>query len=361
VKDLDLPPIPVARPHMPRAKDLIPYLERLDETYRYSNFGPLVTELEMRLIEYLDDDGLSLSTCNSATTGIQGLIETSAEGTGGAWTLPSWTFSATTAAVIGSRSVPNFTDVNEHDMWLSNHDDSKNLIAVAPFGDSPVTGFAIPSKSIIIDAAASFDSLTKIKWPSGFDWAVVVSLHATKTLGAGEGGFVFSRNSQWIKSFREWTNFGFDAFRVSGSLGSNSKMSEYHAAVALASLDMWPETKESLLELAQIEKGISESFGRKTGRATVNGWASPYWILECNSSDELRSVMDALSREKIEFRKWWADGCHKMPAYDKVKTVGNLQVTDSLASRTIGLPHFVGLQKSSLERISRVLEIALLD
>lgn len=361
MKDLNPQPIPVARPNMPRANDLIPYLERLDETHRYSNFGPLVTELEMRLIEYLNDDGLSLSTCNSATTGIQGLIETSAEGTGGTWTLPSWTFSATTAAVIGSRSVPYFADVNEHDMWMSNLDSSQNSISVAPFGDSPVTGFSIPSKLMIIDAAASFDSLMNIDWPSGSDWAVVVSLHATKTLGAGEGGFVFSRNSQWIKSFREWTNFGFDSFRVSGSVGTNSKMSEYHAAVALASLDMWQETRNSLQELAQIEKRISESLGRKTGRATVNGWASPYWILECNSSEELQSVMDELSREKIEFRKWWADGCHKMPAYEKVKTLGNLQVTESLSSRTIGLPHFVGLQKSSLERISRVLEISLLD
>ena len=38
------------------------------------------------------------------------------------------------------------------------------------------------------------------------------------------------------------SNFGFTSRREAMSVGTNAKMSEYHAAVGLASLDVWDET-----------------------------------------------------------------------------------------------------------------------
>ena len=39
----------VARPRLPPAEAIFPYLQRIDEARWYSNFGPLLTELEDRL------------------------------------------------------------------------------------------------------------------------------------------------------------------------------------------------------------------------------------------------------------------------------------------------------------------------
>lgn len=38
--------LPVARPHMPAADAILPYLERIDASRQYSNFCPLVRQLK---------------------------------------------------------------------------------------------------------------------------------------------------------------------------------------------------------------------------------------------------------------------------------------------------------------------------
>ena len=68
------------------------------------------------------------------------------------------------------------------------------------------------------------------------------SLHATKTMGMGEGGFAVSGDADWIERVRCLSNFGIDPgdFKVHQA-GSNAKLSEYHAAVGIAALARWPE------------------------------------------------------------------------------------------------------------------------
>ena len=46
-----LPPLPVARPLLPPAEAILPYMRRIDVARWYSNFGPLLTDFEGRLAE----------------------------------------------------------------------------------------------------------------------------------------------------------------------------------------------------------------------------------------------------------------------------------------------------------------------
>jgi SAM-dependent methyltransferase len=86
------------------------------------------------------------------------------------------------------------------------------VMTVAPFG-RPVDGIAWDryrartGRPVVIDAAAGFDSLVPCETPS------VVSLHATKVIGVGEGGFVASTDEALIKGIRARSNFGFSASR----------------------------------------------------------------------------------------------------------------------------------------------------
>ena len=41
---------------MPRARDIAPYLDRIDQSGWYSNFGPLVSEFEARLEARLEHE-----------------------------------------------------------------------------------------------------------------------------------------------------------------------------------------------------------------------------------------------------------------------------------------------------------------
>jgi dTDP-4-amino-4,6-dideoxygalactose transaminase len=74
------------------------------------------------------------------------------------------------------------------------------------------------------------------------------SLHATKPFGIGEGGLLVGRDSDLIRKGRQYSNFGL-IDRISCDEGTNAKMSEYHAAVALAQLDRWSEVKRKRRDL----------------------------------------------------------------------------------------------------------------
>src|SRR5207248_1956374 len=78
---------------------------------------------------------------------------------------------------------------------------------------------------VVIDAAAGFDRLE----PSGVPG--VVSLHAAKLLGVGEGGFVISKSSELIDSIRHRVNHGFGGTREAKVEAVNARLSEYSAAI----------------------------------------------------------------------------------------------------------------------------------
>ena len=45
-----MPQIPIARPKLPAAERIVPYLKEIDATRYYSNFGPLVSSFEDRIV-----------------------------------------------------------------------------------------------------------------------------------------------------------------------------------------------------------------------------------------------------------------------------------------------------------------------
>ena len=98
---------------------------------------------------------------------------------------------------------------------------------------------------VIMDAAAGFDTAVLSPIPT------IVSLHATKALGCGEGGFVMSTDKELISRITGRSNFGFMSRREAMSVGTNAKMSEYHAAVGLSALDEWPKTRATLMKIAK--------------------------------------------------------------------------------------------------------------
>lgn len=235
------------KPKLPSSEKLLPYLKRIDGSRMYSNFGPLNAEYQERLGEMF---GSPCITGSSATSLITATLMAYDLPRGSLVAMPSWTFSATAAAVVNAGMVPYFVDVDEYGVF----DCAENLsgkvsavIVVAPFGR-----FAENWKHkwmdkipIIVDAAAGFDSYSKYgvgKTP------VIISTHSTKAFGTGEGGFLCCIDTNLLERVRRITNFGLTPDRRIEYNGLNAKFSEYHAAVGLASLDGWPEKRRLLLE-----------------------------------------------------------------------------------------------------------------
>jgi dTDP-4-amino-4,6-dideoxygalactose transaminase len=347
--------VPIFQPVLPIAEKILPYLESIDQSGWYSNFGPLSRSLESRLAERIGLGPENIVTLVNATLALEGAISTATHS--GTWSCPSWTFAASAHAIRGANMNLEFLDVN--DDWrmdpLGTKSESGNFLDVLPFGDAiDLSRFSTPPNTLLIDAAGSFDSIYGLNLPENFPIGIVLSFHPTKALAGGEGALFVSNDPKWVTRVRNWANFGFDENRSALTVGTNAKMSEYACAVTLASLDEWDSVRREWIELRNWALEVSEKSNLKVHPAMSRGFVSPYWIVQ-SDEERIRHLKILLESNDIESRSWWGSGCHKMQAFSEY-SCGAFPNTERLAITTIGLPFYRNIsefQKDSLEKVLR--------
>lgn len=343
--------IRVMQPKLPTVSDFGPYFAKIEESGIYSNRGPLVSELEARLARHFGIASELVVVCANATVAIQGALDVCPRGRSNTWRVPSWTFAATGMAALQSNV--NFEIVDcEMDGLLRTKVDY-NLVQVLTYGGSPDLGL-VSDNPILVDAAASFDSLSNPDFTNPCT-GYVLSLHATKILQAGEGGVFFSNDLDWVNGFRSWINFGFDKERHSVQKGTNAKLSEFAAGIALASLDLWPTNRLEWLKLANLAKRITNECDLEIVGGLSENFATPYWVILFKSAEQKIVTEEAFRLANIETRNWWGKGLNSMPVFEKHLS-GSFTNSDDLASRTLGLPMHLYLAEEDFGRISQVLK-----
>jgi dTDP-4-amino-4,6-dideoxygalactose transaminase len=357
--------LPVARPFLPAAARLLPYLEQIDRTRTYSNYGPLARQLEARLGAHFGLTADHVTTVASATAGLTAALWASGCRAGDLCVMPGWTFVASAHAAIAAGMVPYFIDVTEDDWAITPEQVVGALrgapgrvgavMPVVPFGTpldlSPWDRFSeetgIP---VVIDAAAAFDSLRPGRCPA------VVSLHATKILGIGEGGFVISTDAALVQAILQRANFGFYGSREAKVTAINGKMSEYHAAVGNAALDDWADTRAHYMAIAlDYVREIAPLGDYRLMPGYGQRWVSATCLVRVQEDDA--DAERRLAAHDIDTRRWWGDGCHRHAAFADYPR-GALEMTERLARTVIGLPCYVGLTRSDIARVSRALGAA---
>ena len=364
-----LPPIPLMRPLLPNADAVLPYLRQIDENRWYSNFGPLVDAFEQRLAKCLGVPWKNLVCVTSGTMGLSVALRTRARAPSGYCLMPSWTFTASAGAARAAGLEPYFLDVSS-ETWALDPKVATKAVArieangvpvaaimpVSPFGavtDSEAwSAFeADTGVPVVIDAAAAFDS-TRFGAPVS-----VISLHATKVFGIGEGAVVVSQDEARIAAIRSFANFGFEGTRESRSSGVNAKISEYAAAIGLAALDQWPEKRTALRAvIAAYATGLSGMTGVTPAPGFETGAARSTCDIQL-SNMSATTMMKRLGAEGIETRQWWGQGCHLMPAYAHCFHEP-LPVTRDLGEHVLGLPMSIDLSASEVNRICAAVDSA---
>jgi dTDP-4-amino-4,6-dideoxygalactose transaminase len=354
--------ISIARPRMPRAEALLPYLRRIDANRSYTNFGPLVAELEARLADRLGVDPDCVVTVSNATAGLTLALQSVTDGRSGVCLMPSWTFVATAHSVAAAGFAPFLVDVDEGS-WamtpaialeaVSRIDGPvAAIMPVAPFGAPvDVAGWdrftAVTGIPVVIDAADGHDAV------GAGDTPCVVSLHATKILGAGEGGYVVSRRPELIVAVKQRSNFGFHGARNAEVAAFNAKMSEYHAAVGLAAMDAYAADIGCFRSLAQAYRD------RMVARAEFqNGFGTAWCGSVCVArfaGDDCERIAALLGEAGIDSRAWWGNGVHRQTAFADLPRLP-LPVTEMLARETIGLPYFVDMAEEEVARVCDILD-----
>ncbi len=337
--------IPVARPRLPSAEQILPFLRRIDEAQWYSNSGPLVRELEGRLARH-SGTGAEVATVSNATIGLALALMAHDLPAGTYCIVPAWTFAATAHAVTLAGLVPWIVDV-DRESWALRANHVKALLKEAPGPVSaviPVSPFGAPldlapwqelreatGLAVVVDAAASFDTIPVGAIPA------VVSLHATKLLGAGEGGFVVSQDAGIIEEIKKRANFGFWNSREAQTPSLNGKLSEHTAAVGLAALETWPEIREDFQRVAGCyREGLAGQPGISIPAGLGETWVSATMVV-ATPPGQASQIGDRLAEEKIGTRRWWGGGLHRHAAFAQLPREATPN-SDFLADSTIGLP-----------------------
>lgn len=353
--------IPIMRPLLPSFEKIAPYLKQIDANRWYSNFGPLTLALEERLAKHFGISKDCMVTCNSATSGITLSLLAYELPKKSFCLVPSFTFTASAAAILDAGLTPYFIDVDEEQMAITPEialnavreigSNISSVLVVAPFGSSlDMNLWANFSEKtgikVIVDAASCFDAFATSQEAKANQIPIVISLHATKPFGVGEGGIVYSLDAKLMDKVRKLTNFGFGENRISNSIGLNAKISEYTAAIGNAELDCWNGKKEAWLNLklqfTQNLKGYNV-WGAQNNFAT----STLNVILEKDGQKDVAGdAIVSLEKQGIEARKWWHSGCHKMPAYSHLPKL-ELSTTEDLCKRVLGLPFWLGVGENS--------------
>jgi dTDP-4-amino-4,6-dideoxygalactose transaminase len=350
--------ISLMQPKLPSYEDLAPYFRKIDSNRMYSNFGPLNELLLSRLSKYFEVDESEIHTVSNATQGLIGTLEIISEGSDAIWDIPSWTFAASAIALKQVNGIGSFCDI-DGDWRIIPSTKSDRFVDVLPFGESiRDSSRALENSFKVIDGAASFDALKGVGKKLDRNSFLVISMHATKLIAGGEGGIVITKNPLWAERFKSWTNYGFEGSRISKNLGTNAKISEYTAAIALASLDQWEEIRSKILDNSKIAISISEDNGFSVNSSMKHGFATPYWILDCKDRQQKNRVLDELTKLSIPTRNWWESGCHEMPAFAEFR-MNSLEETEKVASKTIGLPFHYFLKEHDFEVINNALQSAI--
>ena len=351
----DEPPvtIPVCRPRLPTTGQLLPYLQRIDASRIYSNYGPLALELESRLAEHFGLPPGGVACASSGTAALFGAIIATAGRASDSrpWALvPALTFTATAAAAEQAGYRPYLVDVDPA-TWMLDPDcisahpmlDRVGLVVpVAPFGRpvpvEPWRGFrARTGVPVVIDGAASFQNIAEAPTELLGDLPVCISFHATKSFATGEGGAVATSNAALAERVMQVLNFGFSGGRDSACASTNGKMSEYHAAIGLAELDSWTEKRAAFQAVAECYRRTlagTSLISRFIGAPDIG---LNYALFACRAPDDLDAIRESLRLWGVDFRHWYGTGLSSQSYYADCPR-DRLDVTERLASELLGIP-----------------------
>ena len=348
--------IPFLRPDLVRKERFLHYLEQIEDSRIYSNYGPLNSLFENRVVsEYFRGTGAVTTVCN-ATTGLMLAVSQSKRPTGRYALMPSFTFPATPLAAMWCGLEPYFLDIRE-DTWCVEEEEVDkalnqlgNEVAVvvpyATFGTAVDLAYYAKLQAsgvpVVVDAAASFGTIVSNEhFGTKFQGIIVFSFHATKPFGIGEGGLIYSGNIDSIKGIRCAANFGFRENRESSCQGLNAKLSEYGAAIGLATLDVFEEKIAAREKVANWYRQFLNQAGflragwalqRTHGRVPVQ-----FMSVLCPQGHASVEFVTKLTRKGIEARTYFLPPCHQQRQFTRFPT-GKLTSTENIGKRVINLP-----------------------
>ncbi len=289
--------------------------------------------------------------------------------------LPSFTFAATAHAVAWNGLVPRFVDVDPETLTLSG-DAAARAVGVRTSAILATHVYGTPCDvdrltevarrnglRLFFDAAHAFGSRYRGTRVGGFGDAEVFSLSPTKVVIAAEGGIIATNDDLIAERCRIGRDYGNPGDYDCRFVGLNARMSEVHAAIALASLDDLDERLARREELAVAYRRALD---------TVPGIGFPRVRAEDSSTFKDLTILvdpdafgvdadhlhDVLAAEGIETKRYYSPPVHRMKAYRTRSSDPSLPVTEAASARALTLPLWVGMGVDDVELVATAIRRA---
>lgn len=340
--------IPLARPDMPNLSDLHAHHQLIEASGYQSNRAALVLGLEERFADAL---GMPCRTVANGTLALELALTASGLRKGARVMVPSFTYPASVTAILRAGMQPVFGDIDP-DRWLLTPEEAwrydRQIDAVMPvcsFGAAyAIEEWAECGVPVVMDAAAAWGNQAVSP-----GLVACFSLHATKSLGAGEGGLVVG-SEEICAAVQRLSAFGLD--------GTNGKMSEYAAAVALTNLAAWEARSTARRAVAAMYRG---ALAEAIPGAQTQAW-SPQWtptlmpVLLPEGSDP-EAVAHRMSLSGIGTRRWYWPLVSE--TYLQALRVSELPSSIRISGRLLGLPFYTAMTMDEVGRVVEALAAAL--
>lgn len=350
--------IPVTRPFSPPIDEYQKLVEGIWKRNWFTNNGPLVNDLELRLKEYLKLNHLLYVT--NGTVAIQ-LALKALNITKEVITTP-FSYVATTSSLVWEGCKPVFVDIDKETFNIDPTkieaaitEQTQAILATHCFGN-PCDVEAIEKIAkkynlrVIYDAAHCFG--TKINGRSIFEWGDIstTSFHATKLFHTIEGGAVFAQDPELIKQLAWRRNFGHNGPEDFHGVGINAKNSEFHAAMGVVNLGYI----EKILESRKTQAGFYDNMFAKANLQKPKiqqdvEFNHSYYPVVFESEEVLLKVKKELELEEIFPRRYFYPTLSSLNYVAKNET----PIADDIAKRILCLPMYFELGKFEIEMVCR--------
>ncbi len=365
--------LPVGQLYFPSWDRYEAAMRGIIERRYYTNQGPLTQQLEERLQDYL---GVKHAICvTNATIGL--MMASEALELSGKVIMPSFTFIASAQSLSWTGIEPVFCDVDPatHQITIDKLDalideqvsgimginlwgDACNPVALEKFAHSR-------GLKLYFDSAHAFGCVVGSTRIANFGSIEVFSFHATKVLSATEGGCLCTNDDMLAARLRNIRSSYGAGKPVPVVKTSNGRMSEAQAAIALMSLEDFPQNQQKNELLFRIYEGRLEHIPGIRLVKPSGVTFSNYQYIICDVYEDVfglsrDSLIAVLKAENVNARRYFYPGTHRsigycdnLPSYE-----GRLPVTDHLCASCMQLPVGAMVDSNAVEMICEIIDRA---
>lgn len=364
-------PLPVGQLYFPSWDRYEAAMRGIFERRYYTNQGPLVQQLEEKLQDYL---GVKHAICvTNATIGL--IMAAEALELSGKVVVPSFTFIASAQSLSWTGIEPIFCDVDPetHQLAIDKLDVLMDEHVTGILGVNLWGGACDPvalekyararGLKLYFDSAHAFGCLVDDTRIANFGSIEVFSFHATKVLSATEGGCLCTNDDELAARLRNIRSSYGAGKPVPVVKTSNGRMSEVQAAIALMSLEDFPQNQQKNETLfRKYAERLKHIPGIKLVKPAGVAFSN-YQYVVCEVDEDIfglsrDSLIAVLKAENVNARRYFYPGTHRSIGYrDSLpEFADSLPVTDHLCASCIQLPIGAMIDNNAVDTICEIID-----